>query len=162
MVVFSHTSYDFPDCYVWKSLSCVWLFNTMDCSLPGSSVHGILQARILAWVVAPFSRGSSQPRDWTQVSCIAGRFFTIWATRESLIVGMIYNFKYCVLDVWMLCWETLGFTWAWAMPSLQNWKPLSWAWVAQCWQSSHWTLGCAAREGGRYFPESSWLCRSGE
>ena len=48
----------------------------MDCSLPGSSVHGILQARILEWVVIPFSKGSSWPRDWTQVSYIAGRFFT--------------------------------------------------------------------------------------
>ena len=43
----------------------------------------ILQARILEWVAFPFSRGSSQPRDWTQVSCIAGRFFTSWATTEA-------------------------------------------------------------------------------
>ena len=57
------------------------LFDPMDCSLPGSSVHGILQARILQWVAIPSSRGSSQPRDQTQVSCIAGRFFTIWATK---------------------------------------------------------------------------------
>ena len=56
--------------------SCPTLFNPMDCSLPGSSVHGILQARILEWVAVPFSRGSSQPRDRTQVSHIAGRFFT--------------------------------------------------------------------------------------
>ena len=47
----------------------------MDCSLPGSSVHGILQARILEWVAVSFSRGSSRPRDWTQVSCVASRFF---------------------------------------------------------------------------------------
>ena len=46
------------------------------------TVHGIHQARILEWVAIPFSRGSSQPRNWTQVSCIEGRFFTIWATRE--------------------------------------------------------------------------------
>ena len=51
-------------------------------SLPGSSAHGILQARILEWVVIPFSRESSWPRDWTQVSCIAGGFFTIWATGQ--------------------------------------------------------------------------------
>ena len=48
----------------------------MDCSLQGSSIHGILQARVLEWVAMPSSRGSSQPRDWTQVSCAAGRFFT--------------------------------------------------------------------------------------
>ena len=47
------------------------------------TVDGILQARILEWVAIPFSRGSSQPRDWTQVSHIAGRFFTSWATRET-------------------------------------------------------------------------------
>ena len=47
------------------------------------TVHGILQARILKWVAFPFSKGSSQPRDQTQVSCIAGRFFTSWATREA-------------------------------------------------------------------------------
>ena len=49
----------------------------MDCIPPGSSVCGILQARTLKWVVMPFPRGSSQPRDQIQVSCIAGRFFTI-------------------------------------------------------------------------------------
>ena len=48
----------------------------MDCSLLGSSVHGILQARVSEWVAVPFSRGSSRPKDQTQVSCIAGRFFT--------------------------------------------------------------------------------------
>ena len=48
-----------------------------------SSVHGILQARILEWVAIFFSRGSSQPRDWTWISSIAGRFLTIWATREA-------------------------------------------------------------------------------
>ena len=61
-----------------------WLFVTrMDCSPLGSSVHGILQERILEWIAIPFSRGSSWPRDRTQVSCIAGRFFTSWATREA-------------------------------------------------------------------------------
>ena len=62
--------------------SCLTLSNPMDCSLPGSSVHQVSQARILEWVAIPFSRGSSQPRDRTGVSCIAGGFFTVWATRE--------------------------------------------------------------------------------
>ena len=57
----------------------------MDCSLPGSSVLGILQARILECVAIPFSRASSQPRDWTQVSCIADRSFTIWAIRKYVL-----------------------------------------------------------------------------
>ena len=60
------------------------LCNPMDCSLPGSCVHGILQARILEWVAISFSRESSGFRDWTRVSCIAGRFFTIWAIIRSL------------------------------------------------------------------------------
>ena len=70
----------------WKCslLGCVWLFcNPMDCSLPGSSVHGILQAGILEWVAFPFSRGSSWPRDQTWISYISGRFFKVWATWEA-------------------------------------------------------------------------------
>ena len=63
--------------------SCPALWDPMDCSPPGSSVHRVLQARILERVVTPFSRGSSRPRDQSQVSCTAGRFFTIWATREA-------------------------------------------------------------------------------
>ena len=63
--------------------SCLTLCDPMDYSLPGSSVHGILQARILEWVAMPSSRGSSQPRVQTQVSGIIDRFFTIWATREA-------------------------------------------------------------------------------
>ena len=60
--------------------SCPTLCSPMNCSLSGSSIHGILQARILEWIAIPFSRGSSCPKDRTQVSCIAGTFFTIWAT----------------------------------------------------------------------------------
>ena len=63
--------------------SCLTVYNRMDCSLPGSCVYRILQARILEWVVIPFSRGSSQPRDQTWVTCISGRFFTIWAIRKA-------------------------------------------------------------------------------
>ena len=62
--------------------SCLTLCDPMDCSLPGSSVHGISQARILEWVAISFSRGFSRPRDRTQVSGIAGRHFTVWATRK--------------------------------------------------------------------------------
>ena len=69
--------------------------NPMDCSLPGSSVHGILQARILEWVAISFSRGSSRPRNWTWLSCLAGRFFTNWAAREA------HSFDY--VD---LCWQS--------------------------------------------------------
>ena len=66
--------------------SCLTLCDLMDCSPPGSSVHRILQARILEWVVMPSCRGSSLSRGWTHVSCIsciAGGFFTHRATREA-------------------------------------------------------------------------------
>ena len=73
---------------IWKkeSVSCPVVYNSlqpMDCSPPGSSVHGILQAKILEWVAIPFSRGSSQPRDQIQISCIAGEFFIIWTTKQK-------------------------------------------------------------------------------
>ena len=62
--------------------SCLTLCNPVDCSLPGFSVHGILQARTLEWVAISFSRGSSPPRDQTRVSRIGGRRFNLWATRR--------------------------------------------------------------------------------
>ena len=68
-------------------LSRVRLFATPDCSLSDSSVHGVFQARVLEWIAISFSRGSSQPRDWTQVSCIAGRCFTLWTMKEQLPLG---------------------------------------------------------------------------
>ena len=76
---------------VLVSQSCLTLGNPVDCSPPGSSAHGILQARILEWAAIFFSRISSQPRDQTQVSCIAGRLFTIWATREALTLKALPN-----------------------------------------------------------------------
>ena len=63
--------------------SCPTLCDPIDCSPQGSSVHGILQARILEWVAVPFSKGSSQPRDWIHIFHTAGRFFIVWATSEA-------------------------------------------------------------------------------
>ena len=63
----------------------------MDCRPLGSSVHGILQARMLEWVALPFSRGSSQSRDWNQVSCIAGKFLTIKIPNPLLIQFSFQN-----------------------------------------------------------------------
>ena len=63
--------------------ACPRLCYPMDCSPPSSSAHGIPQSRILEWVAMPSFRGSSQPRDWTQDSCLAGKLFTVWATREA-------------------------------------------------------------------------------
>ena len=72
---------------------CLTLCNSMDYNLPGSSVHGILQARILDWVAMPSSRGSSQPRDWTCGSCISGGFFTAETNvmKKQMIIKIIYN-----------------------------------------------------------------------
>ena len=100
----------------WTELShCSWLTfcNPMDCSLPGSSVHGILQVRILEWVAIPFSRGSSRPMDQTQVSCRVGRYFTIWVTEKPVaawILNKILNFSgthqdevcFYPMSVWMI------------------------------------------------------------
>ena len=70
---------------------CPTLCDPMDYSPPASSVHGILQARILEWIAIPSSRRSSQPRDWTQVSCVADKFFTFWGT------GKAFSTYICVL-----------------------------------------------------------------
>ena len=75
------------------SQSCPTLCDPMHCRPPGSSVHGILQAKILEWVAISSSRESSWPRDQTQVSCFAGRFFTIWATREAPWTIRNFHFK---------------------------------------------------------------------
>ena len=71
--------------WVTVTQACWTLHNPMDCSSLGTSVHGILQARMLKWVAVPFSRGFSQPRYQTWVSWTAGRFLTIWATRETCL-----------------------------------------------------------------------------
>ena len=63
--------------------SCPTHCDPMDCSLPGSSVHGIFQARVLEWVSISFFKGSFRPRDWNWISHIVGRCFTVWVTREN-------------------------------------------------------------------------------
>ena len=72
-----------PNVLVLVAQLCPTPCDPMDCSPPGPSVHGILQARILECVAVPFSRGFSWSRNQTRVSCIAGRFFIIWATRKA-------------------------------------------------------------------------------
>ena len=72
-----------PDSESEVAQSCPTLCDPMDCSPPGSSIHGTLQARVLEWVAIAFSRRCSQPRDWTQVSRIVGRHFTVWASNSE-------------------------------------------------------------------------------
>ena len=73
---------------------CSTVCDPMDCSSPGSSVPWILQVRTLEWTAIPFFRGSSQPRDQTGVSCIAGRFFTIWATGKSVFEWVLNRYDW--------------------------------------------------------------------
>ena len=100
----------------WKALvthSCLTLCDPMDCSPPGFSVHEICQARILEWVAISSFRGSSRPRDQTQVSGIAGEFFTVWATREALLQNWFDTihlvFFYC--SFYSVPWTSLPWTW---------------------------------------------------
>ena len=117
--------------YMWKWKSFIHLTpcNPMDCSLSGSSVHGILQARILDWVATLFSRGSSWPRGQTQVSCTAGRFFTTWDT--------IYDLP--ILFLKSLSWRyhaalfTIGKTWKQSKCSSTD------KWIKKMWYT-HTTL----------------------
>ena len=70
-------------CLCLVTQPCPTLWDPLDCSPPSSSVHGIFQARILEWIAISSSKGSSQPRDQTCVSCITGGFFTCWAIRKA-------------------------------------------------------------------------------
>ena len=83
--------------------SCPTLCDPMDCSLPGSSVHGIFQVIVLEWIAISFSRGSSWPRNQSQVSRIVDRHFTIWAT-EVLISArsLLKYFVTCFLELYFL------------------------------------------------------------
>ena len=102
----------------------------IECSLPGSSIHGIFQARILEWVAISFSRGSSQTRNRTQVSLTEGRLFTIWATREAL-----FSVNKCVIVKKQrhyfankgLSSQGHGFSsghvWMWVLDCEKSWAP---------------------------------------
>ena len=116
---------------VLATQSCPTLCDPMDCSLPGSLAHGILQARTLEWVVIPFSRGFSWPRDQIQVSHIAGRFFTVWAIREAqFIYRCIYIWIYIHICTYILFQILFPYKW------LQNIEAGSRCYtVGPCWLS---------------------------
>ena len=135
--------------------SYLTLCDPMDCSPPGSSIHGILQTRILEWVVMPSSRWSSRPRDRTQTSLTAGRFFTVWAIREALPPshvevnhwwrmreneqpGMLPRFSgWANGKIWVSaflewCGLALGMKWEWEMVS-SAWNLLCWGACGCIW-----------------------------
>ena len=97
---------------------CPTLWNPIDCSPPGSSVHGILQARNPEWVAIYFSSGYSQRRDQTLISCIAGRCFTVWATREVLssAIKKLGNLEYMRVFSWDLVSSSVSWE-AWTFKS---------------------------------------------
>ena len=109
-----HTSFGFWSIKTWTkhnvlcesesevTQSCPTLCDPVDCSLPGSSVHGILQARMLEWVAISFSRASSRPRDRTRVSHIGGRRFNLWATREVSWMFSVIICKKVVKKIWFI------------------------------------------------------------
>ena len=113
---------------------CPILCDSIDCSLPASSVHGISLGRILEWVAISFSRGSSWPRDQTQVSHIVGRCFTVWATKEVLttIKGLANHIRfmpksfriYCICCLSLKHKKCLNET----SPSNSNRKSTVWLW----------------------------------
>ena len=94
------------------SQSCLTLWDLM-----GYTGHGILQARIQEWIAFPFCRGFSHPRDWTQVSCIAGGFFTSWAMREAPSQLYSYLFFPNSLWTWFFCLKSHFLSTAWRIDS---------------------------------------------
>ena len=105
-----------------ESESC----SVMSNSLPphGLYSHWILQARILEWIAYPCSRGSSQPRDQTHVSCIAGRFFTSWATRDAYWISKAsHNVQWIVGTQLVLLNE-------WTVEVMWDWTSMYWLWEA--------------------------------
>ena len=105
--------------------SCLTLGDLMNWGPPGSSTHGIFQARIVNWVAIPFSSGSSQPWDGSWISRIAGRLFVVWATTEKEFVCNALFYKayrpyiyICKTVVKFTCFETLFSAW---IPPLLLW-----------------------------------------
>ena len=119
---------------VWGVLvaqSCLTLHNAMDCSLPGSSIHGVLQARIPEWVAISSSRGSFWPRDGAQVSCIASGFFTIWVTRDVHVLLTNSYFPYPDPQC-HLFHGLLGASHAWSSETSQ-WIVNGWKYSGKYW-----------------------------
>ena len=120
---------------VLATQSCPTLWDPMDCNPPGFSVHGILQACILEWIAMPSSRGASQPRDQTQISCIAGRLFSIWTTR---LFPRAAQLKFTFVWREKLTWPQLSSRWHSALESshyaLRKMQRKIWV------KSQHWEL----------------------
>ena len=105
---------------------------------PGSSVHGVLQARTLEWVAMPFSRGSFQPRDRTQVSRIAGGFFTAWATRKHMLRESVIDTAPTVTSLCSSCLACkISLTWYLSFSFVKKLGLHCKVWVKREWFHSH-------------------------
>ena len=143
-------------CMHAKSLqSCPTLCSHVNCSPPGFSVHDTLQARILEWVAMPSSRGSSQPRDWIQVSSFTGEFFTIWATREAHIVFHKSVFSRSPVSKSL---GDVGLKYRFLCPVQDLLNLNIWAWVLRVWVfSKHFTLFSYQSMGTTTLRECLWV-----
>ena len=127
--------------------SCPTLCNPVDCSLPGSSVHEILQARTLEWVAISFSRGSSLSRDWTLVSRIAGRHFNLSATREAQQGPSSQSYGFSSSHVWM-----------WELDYKELWAPKKWCfWTVVLEKTLESPLECKEIQAVHPKVDQSWL-----
>ena len=124
--------------------SCLTLCNPVDCSPPGSSIHGILQARILEWVAISSSRGSSQLRVQTQVSRIIGRRFNLWATRKGL---QSQSYGFSSSHVWM-----------WELDGKESWAPKNWCfWTVVLEKTLESPLDCKETQPVHPKGNQSWI-----
>ena len=97
IVLCAHThTHTYEKCR-WSRQSCLTLCDPVDCSPPSFSTHGIFQARVLEWVAIPFSRGSSPPRDQTQIFWTAGRCVIVWATQAHVQREWLQSFLFYFL-----------------------------------------------------------------
>ena len=140
--------------------SCPTLCDPTDDSTPVSSVHGILQARILEWVTLSFSRGSCWPRVQILVSCTTGRFFTVWATKEALYIHIhiyicvhiytIYTHIYMCVHIYTL--YTYIYVCIYVYIYELKWSPLSRVWLL----ATLWTVAYQAPLSMRFSRQKYW------
>ena len=134
------------------------------------TVHGIFQTRMVEWVAYPFSRGSSQPRDWTQASCLAGGFFTNWAIRESHIIPLIYLFHLVIplIKKQKVSLVLIPGTWEGACcycRRLSLYVGVEWSWAVEAFATSVWPVDLSwalwpARRLSRCLPSPAHLASS--
>ena len=134
----------------------------MDCSLPGSSLHGILQARVLEWVAISFSRGSSWPRDRTRVSCIPGRRFNLWATGETQPRQPVKKQRHYFADKGPSS-QSYGFSsshvWMWELDHKESWVPRNWCfWTVVLEKTLESPLDCKEIQPVHPKGDQPWIC----